>query len=253
MANDTTFITDLPEIAEVTDDTVFVSDDGSQTNSVKMLAILAYLIKNIDISDIDGMTETEILAELEKYLPLTGGTTTGNIIVKSSNYPGYEIESTSDGTSIQLRSYGLHSAILEIKNTAGSTANRRRIMLRDSNNTLPSLTDALSLANSVDNVEIRYNIYGAYNKPQGTYSGNSDATSRTVDVGGIGGFLLIRNTAKTAIAIVASGGAVAFNVASGTVTYFKKDVLNFTSGILTMSTSDALINASGYTYTYQLV
>ena len=86
------------------------------------------------------------------------------------------------------------------------------------------------------------------NKPTGSYNGNGSATSRTVNVGGVGGALLISNSVK-GIAIVTSDGAFGVG-ADGNPVHIPSGECKFVSGVLTTATTNALVNADSYGYKY---
>ena len=86
------------------------------------------------------------------------------------------------------------------------------------------------------------------NKPTGTYTGNGSATSRTVNVGGVGEALLISNSIK-GIAIVTSDGAFGVG-ADGNPVHIPSAECKFVSGVLTTATTNALVNADSYGYKY---
>lgn len=99
-------------------------------------------------------------------------------------------------------------------------------------------------------------VFGEHNKPIGTYSGNGSATSRevTIATGGIGTALVI--TSSGGMAIVTAEGAIVTNATATTVTSLTASAINYnpTTGILTLATNNAVVNASGTNnITYQLL
>ena len=94
-------------------------------------------------------------------------------------------------------------------------------------------------------------IHGAHNKPTGSYTGNGDATSRTIDTGGIGRCIMVNSTNGAAIlsdgpAFVLSSGALALSGVAW------RDA-HFANGIITLATNNEMINANGVTYHYQVL
>lgn len=95
-----------------------------------------------------------------------------------------------------------------------------------------------------------YKLYGEHNKPSGTYTGNGSATSRTVNVGGIGNALLI-TTNYGDMAIVTKSGALIMK--TGTVSGLSSTSAKFVDGVLTLATTETALNANSRGYTYQVL
>ena len=88
------------------------------------------------------------------------------------------------------------------------------------------------------------------NKPKGTYTGNGDATERTISVSGIGiGLLVIGNGCFTLI----SGTSAKIITDAGVESLYSGVALNLTTGTLKLSTTHVALNASGVGYTYQVL
>lgn len=87
------------------------------------------------------------------------------------------------------------------------------------------------------------------NKPTGTYTGNGDATSRTISTGGIGNVLYVWSENGNAV-IMPTGGFVS-SPSSG-VTRLPSNEARFANGVLTLSTTNAVINANGTVTEYQV-
>lgn len=88
-------------------------------------------------------------------------------------------------------------------------------------------------------------------KPTGTYTGNGDATERTVNVGGVGDTVIVRRTSDNdnsfAFAIVTPRGYIGKKGSSVVC----GDDVKTVNGNLVMSTADELFNLNGYGYTYE--
>lgn len=97
----------------------------------------------------------------------------------------------------------------------------------------------------------RYNIFGEHNKPYGSYTGNGSATTRTIDIGGIGELLCIRGNGATAL--VTDSGAVLFTQSGTTITKLVGSEIKFENGILTIATNNTGLNKSGLVYNYRLL
>lgn len=93
-----------------------------------------------------------------------------------------------------------------------------------------------------------YSFLHTGNKPTGTYTGNGDATSRTVSTGGIGSVLAVYGGG--AMCIVTSSGVMGGSNGGSTGNY---GAASFANGILTISTDNAMLNKSNTTYTYQVL
>ena len=85
-------------------------------------------------------------------------------------------------------------------------------------------------------------------KPSGTYTGNGDATARTIATSGIGSAVLITGAGRTAL--VGQWGAIIQNGASTAALNY--DALNFNNGTLKIATS-SYVNDSGETYTWTVL
>ena len=93
-------------------------------------------------------------------------------------------------------------------------------------------------------------IHHTGNKPGGSYTGNGSSARRTIDTGGIGNMLAV--TSVNALALVTPAGAVQFNSTTSAVNYCPKTEINFTDGVLTISTA-SFLNANGGIYAYQVL
>ena len=174
----------------------------------------------------------------------SGDTMTGNltlerntaVTVKGSNTKTnreFYIETTSDNyTAIANRIIG--------------DANNR-VMLWLPPETAP-LAQTLRVYRVVDGVGNAYNVLHTGNKPSGSYTGNGSATSRTINTGGIGDWVAIKS--NNGIVILSNHGVSSTGTALASISY---NSAHFTGGILTLATTDALLNANGVTYYYQVL
>lgn len=85
------------------------------------------------------------------------------------------------------------------------------------------------------------------NKPTGTYTGNGDATERTINIGGIGEYVAIRKQSSKGVVIVSRGG---YFGTDGTSFITGTDVVVNASGNLIVATTNAVFNENGKTYEY---
>ena len=83
----------------------------------------------------------------------------------------------------------------------------------------------------------------------GSYVGNGDATSRTVNMGGPGSVAMIWSEKGKAI-ICGTGGISSSLAGVNNVTSTNAKIVN---GVLSLKTDDALLNANGVTYNYQVL
>lgn len=120
----------------------------------------------------------------------------------------------------------------------------RQLRLYDTTG-VASLANALQLLSNESGSLKAYNVLSTASKPIGSYTGNGDATSRTIDTGGIGYVLFVWSTKGWAI--VAQNAAITFS-ATGAVAV---GIATFNAGTLTVSTVSDMLNANGVTYHYQ--
>lgn len=85
------------------------------------------------------------------------------------------------------------------------------------------------------------------NKPTGTYTGNGDATERTITTGGIGGACFISGGGN--VTLVTSVGGFTLN-SNGTVSGIPFSEVHTVSGGIYLATTNARLNTSGTNYTY---
>lgn len=108
-----------------------------------------------------------------------------------------------------------------------------------------ALLDKLSLY--VGNT--RYAIYGAHTKPWGSYTGNGSATARQVNTTGNGYACIVHSTSGTCI-VMARG---AIRIGSNVFSWLPSGQAYFKNGILYIATTDAVLNTSGTSYSYEVL
>lgn len=96
-----------------------------------------------------------------------------------------------------------------------------------------------------------YQILHTGNKPSGLYTGNGSATTRTIEIGGIGNVLAVWEINETFL-LVSPAGAMLYHEHSNTLQAFKPNVMKFENGVLTMN-NNSFGNHSGVGYYYQLL
>ena len=165
--------------------------------------------------------ETTTTADLANYLPLDGG----GIITKSAN------------------------AVLQLKNPSAERAYLGFI----GSNTLGYLGfEGVDMPSFKTKAGAINTLLHTGNKPTGTYTGNGSATSRTINVGGIGSALLLRCNELYTL-IVSNSGAFGYAYDGRTLISLPYNEINFTNGVLTIATTSAYVNGSSYPYKYDLL
>ena len=113
-----------------------------------------------------------------------------------------------------------------------------------------TLADKLALLVEQPNgTHTTYQVYGAHNKPWGTYTGNGVTSVRQVTTGGNGFACIVRSSSGTCIVM----GSGVMRAAGGTFTWLPSGQSYFKNGILYIASTDAALNASGTTYTYEVL
>lgn len=174
----------------------------------------------------DGSGTKRILhsGNVESYaLPLTGGTVNGSIGI-----------SYSGGTMFYLIAKESNSAFMQFRGKDGTlgylgfSGANAPTLLNNSGGTLGTLLHT-------------------GNKPTGTYTGNGSVAQRTINTGGIGEFAFVK-CGVYRFTVLSEAGYIGFDgtsVVCGTDAYF-------VNGKIIESTTSALFNESGKTYTYQI-
>lgn len=91
------------------------------------------------------------------------------------------------------------------------------------------------------------------NKPSGTYTGNGDATERTISVGGVNASLLhVIDSSGGREALVGAFGAVVWAYSDTTVKKLTHEQAKFNGVSLITATDSEYLNGSGRTYTYHV-
>jgi len=154
----------------------------------------------------------------------------------------------------------MYSGVAYVRNALDSN-NRTTITL---NPETADIDNLVRVSTTVSGKLTTYNLFGEHNKPTGTYTGNSAA--RTIDVGGAGNFLVIKNETQ-AIAFVTQYGALLFYCLGATyvatvptVKWVTDEMVNFTDGKLNIASyathqeeGYSTINSSYAEYTYYVI
>lgn len=185
-----------------------------------------------------------VTAEDIGALPVSGGTLTGDVVIKTEEYPQVVVMDSSGKDSV---GYGrlvksFHNDILYIDNNANGELSR--IIFAPYKN---GVSDILRIG-YLDRV---HKIFGEHNKTSGTYIGNGDERARTIDTEGVGGALLVTSVCGTVLATSAKSFIAAADTDS--VVSMNCDKVCFNGGILTIATADSCLNESGVVYNYQVL
>lgn len=117
----------------------------------------------------------------------------------------------------------------------------------------PGNASALQLASKTAESGLTYyTILHTGNKPSGSYTGNGDATARTIDTGGIGWCLYIASGGNCGM-FVTPFGATGISYANGAVSYIPVAECSFDGGVLKIATTNPVVNGNGGTYYYQVL
>lgn len=196
----------------------------------------------------DTYANNKMTAAAVNAVALDGSKTmTGNLYV-AKNTPLVRLDDTANGGSAMM-ALSANQMLMQNIDKTGDDANRRQILLRNASHANGAIREALLLNTVIDNVPRAYKIYGEHNKPGGNYSGNGDATTRTVDTGGLGHVLVAYTSVS--IALITYSGALCCNLNTGEVTSHKN--AKFQNGVLTLTTAGDMVNYSGNTYNYQVL
>lgn len=112
------------------------------------------------------------------------------------------------------------------------------------------LLDKLSLyVENANGTSSRYAIYGAHTKPWGSYTGNGATAVRQVNTTGNGYACIVHSTSGTCI-VMARG---AIRIGNGVFSWLPSGQAYFKNGILYIASTDAALNTSGVSYSYEVL
>lgn len=135
----------------------------------------------------------------------------------------------------------------------------RLISVKDANNfrciqvlhpNIYSLESVIQWANVLNGERKNYNLFGAHNKPSGTYTGNGSNTQRTIATGGIGNVCAVWRSG-TQVAFVTDGASLCGNPEG--ISCLGTGQAKFKDGILTLATTHDCFNTNGSLYYYQVL
>ena len=191
---------------------------------------------------VSSWTQWLEVATTDKVVPLDGSKTMTGDLTLEKTFPVFSLKNTNNGQTGRMN--------VGNDNTVGFY-NRT-----DDNNTVgvylkkaaQKSADAFCVSHKFNGTTNYYTVLHTGNKPSGTYTGNGSATSRTISVDGIGDWIAIKS--NNGIAILSNNGVSSTGSAVAAIPY---SAAHFTSGTLTLATTDALLNANGVTYYYQVL
>ena len=169
-----------------------------------------------------------------QYLPISGGTITGGLIIQP-------FEHTTKG--------GLNSYDGLVRFLSYESWDNRRTIFIQTHEQEPNIANSVKIESLYGGYKT-YNIYGGHNKPSGQYSGNGSSLTRTIDIGGIGDILIIRNSGFLGFS---SNNGMFYITTDGTSGFISPTEVIFNEGVLTMASTNIYINANNNNYYYQLL
>jgi len=171
---------------------------------------------------------------LANYLPLSGGTATGNITVsKNGEDAGIRAKETSNGTEIALEASASGRIGLF------DYGNVQWMLCRDTDGKL-KVSDA---------THSFVPLLHTGNKPSGTYTGNGTIDSRYFQINSVGKTLMIWSV--NGVCFINQTNAVLIG-ADGSVTWSKEGI-NYNGNTLGFYSTSPVLNKSGDTYYYYAI
>ena len=148
-------------------------------------------------------------------------------------------------TYLQAANYGM--ALQAYKD--GEYATDIRWLVIAHSDQRPDVNEALRFNYSKDGAGNSYTILHTGNKPSGSYTGNGSAAAREIDTKGIGHALMVFSGNGSAV-VLPSGAII---IANGTVSGLGWNEAHFQAGVLTMGTTNAVLNANNENCVYQVL
>ena len=125
----------------------------------------------------------------------------------------------------------------------------RYLGVRNSN--ISEKVNALSFVEKDANGTTTYMLYGQHNKPSGSYQGNGSATQRIINIGGIGKYLIIRNSQFTGIAHSLGMDYTTTDGINGRIP--ASEIKYVENGDLIISSTNVYVNANSGSYFWDVV
>ena len=185
------------------------------------------VVKNADAKTLDGHGA-------DYFFPKSGGTVNGTVAVKGI---------LAVGDTTQESKY--QSLLRNAKRSLSSEIDAK------GNYALWDSTHSAYIINSKADGTNTFN--GTLTtKPTGTYTGNGDATERTISTGGIGSVCVIWANSYFAIVTPICAIYAKYNTADSVKSVVQSEC-KFSNGILTIASTNVAFNESGRSYTYQVL
>lgn len=127
--------------------------------------------------------------------------------------------------------------------TAGDESNRSGIRIQSD----VDLKESIKSYRQVEGTKTFYNIYGEHNKPRNSYRGTGSATLRSIETGALGMVIFIWSS--YGYGFVTPAGGVFFT--GSTSQTFSSHQINYSNGILYITSDSDYFNGSDYDYHYQ--
>lgn len=200
----------------------------------------------------DKVVTVESLDALHEYdentfMKKSGGIFTNNVSIKRDEYPQFYMYDLGNNTQGKLELDG-KSFFMEARTVADDDSNSRRLIV--SGDTNVELKGALSFADTSDGVKKWYTVYGSHNKTSGSYTGNNDATSRTIETNGIATMVVI--SSDTGIALVTSRGAICMNRLTAAISGLKSYECRVENNQIIIACTSEFVN-SNQEYWYSVI
>ena len=184
-----------------------------------------------------NMANTGVWQEWKELFTTEGGTLSGSLTLdgKNNDYPqvlfGYRNAKTGAKLTFSeiFKYLGLYCVV---------DGNEATIEIKPQN----ALVSMLQL--NVNNTNW-YKIFGEHNKPSGTYTGNGDATARTISVGLVvnGSIAVVSST--NGVALVTQTGSILLGSGSVSGLRYAEGHFDGVDGEIRLSTSNAILNGNG--------
>ena len=213
-------------INKIPDGVVYTKDDGEEVTPELIL----------NDADTFGGHRPEYYAKADEVLPLDGSVPMSGRWLGLNNGMG---TFSSNAEAITMNAYS-------------EVGGNRRILAVYNDVAVPNVANAIELMTQdvASGAWKSYKLFGEHSKPTGSYTGNGDATKRTIALNGVGTAVLVYTSASPyRMAIVSNAGFIGKN---GT-TVIADSYVYGTGGQLTIQTTNALFNENGVTYHWRVL
>ena len=184
--------------------------------------------------------------DIDDKVSILGGSMNGNLTIQNTA-PKVELwDPEYDGRTRLYKDVSSNADYGTMLSDIDATGDIDSLNIRRS----AGLLDKLSLyVENASGGNTRYAIYGSHTKPWGSYTGNGSATARQVNTTGNGYACIVHSTSGTCI-VMARG---AIRIGSNAFSWLPSAQAYFKNGILYIASTDAALNASGVSYSYEVL